>query len=40
MEGDRFAIFVRGDSSSKHVERAVQEAARDALTLLSRKLLN
>jgi hypothetical protein len=40
VEGETCAIFIRGDSSSKAVERAMGEAARQAVTHLSRKLLN
>jgi hypothetical protein len=40
MEGDSCAILVRGDTSSKPVERAMADAARDAVRHLSRKLLN
>gem|GEM_PF-6543560 len=39
-EGNAFAILVRGDVSSKPVERAMQEAAAEAVRHLSRKLLN
>lgn len=39
-EGNAFAILVRGDVSSKPVERAMQEAAIEAVRHLSRKLLN
>ncbi len=39
-EGDSYAITIRGDSSSKAVERAMGEAAREAVAHLSRKLLN
>jgi hypothetical protein len=39
-EGDSYAILIRGDSSSKAVERAMGEAAREAVAHLSRKLLN
>jgi hypothetical protein len=39
-EGDSCAILIRGDSSSQAVERAVTEAAKQALVHLSRKLLN
>lgn len=39
-EGNAFAILVRGDVSSKPVERAVQEAAAEAVRHFSRKLLN
>jgi len=40
MEGDACAILVRGDATSKQVERAMQRAAREAVRHLSRKLLN
>jgi hypothetical protein len=40
VEGDSYAILIRGDSSSKAVERAMGEAAREAVLHLSRKLLN
>jgi hypothetical protein len=39
-EGDSCAILIRGDSSSRAMERAVTEAAKEALVHLSRKLLN
>lgn len=39
-EGDSCAILIRGDSSSTAMERAVTEAAKQALVHLSRKLLN
>lgn len=39
-EGNAFAILVRGDVSSKPVERAMKEAAHEAIRHLSRKLLN
>ncbi len=39
-EGDAFAIVVRGDVSSKPVERAMQKAATQAMRHFSRKLLN
>jgi hypothetical protein len=39
-EGDSCAILIRGDSSSRAVENAVTEAAKQALVHLSRKLLN
>ena len=39
-EGSAFAILVRGDTSSKAVERAMREAAQEAVRHLSRKLLN
>jgi hypothetical protein len=40
VEGESYAITIRGDSSSKAVERAMGEAARQAVAHLSRKLLN
>jgi hypothetical protein len=40
IEGDSYAILIRGDSSSKAVEQAMGEAAKQAVTHLSRKLLN
>ncbi|MFT3766664.1 MAG: hypothetical protein QM820_14290 [Minicystis sp.] len=40
VEGEACAILIRGDSSSKAVERAMGEAAKQAVTHLSRKLLN
>jgi hypothetical protein len=40
MEGETCAILVRGDATSKQIERAMQDAARDAVRALSRKLLN
>lgn len=40
MEGDRFAIVVRGDVAQQAVSTAVQKAAEVALRALSRKLLN
>lgn len=40
VEGERYAILIRGDSSSKAVERAMGEAAKQAVQHLSRKLLN
>lgn len=40
VEGDACVILIRGDSSSKAVERAMGEAAKQALAHLSRKLLN
>lgn len=40
VEGDACAILIRGDSSSKAVERAMGEAAKQAVVHLSRKLLN
>lgn len=39
-EGNLFAILVRGDTSSKAVERAIREAAQEAVRHLSKKLLN
>jgi hypothetical protein len=39
-EGATCAILIRGDSSSRAVEKAVGEAAKQALAHLSRKLLN
>ena len=39
-EGNTFAILVRGDVSSKPVEKAMQDAAADAVRHFSRKLLN
>ena len=39
-DGDACAILVRGDASSALVERAVREAAHEAVRHLSRKLLN
>jgi hypothetical protein len=39
-EGNSFAILVRGDTSSRAVERAMREAAQAAVRHLSRKLLN
>jgi hypothetical protein len=39
-EGESCVILVRGDASNAHVERAVREAAREAVRHLSRKLLN
>jgi hypothetical protein len=40
VDGEGCAILIRGDSSSKAVERAMGEAAREAVQHLSRKLLN
>jgi hypothetical protein len=40
VDGEGCAILIRGDSSSKAVERAMGEAAREAVVHLSRKLLN
>lgn len=40
VDGDSYAISVRGDPSVPGVEQAVREAAEEALTHLSRKLLN
>jgi hypothetical protein len=39
-EGNTFAILVRGDTSSRAVERAMRDAAQVAVRHLSRKLLN
>lgn len=39
-EGSSCAILIRGDSSSRAVEKAVGEVAKEALAHLSRKLLN
>lgn len=39
-EGDAYAILVRGDTASKAVAAALQQAAHDAVRHLSRKLLN
>jgi hypothetical protein len=39
-EGDAYAILVRGDTSSRAVEHAMGEAARQAMAHLSKKLLN
>lgn len=39
-EGNTFAILVRGDVQSKPVEKAMQEAAAEAVRHFSRKLLN
>jgi hypothetical protein len=39
-EGTAFAILVRGDTSSKAVERAMRDAAQEAVRHLSKKLLN
>lgn len=39
-EGEAYAILIRGDGNSRAVERAVKEAAKEALVHLSRKLLN
>ena len=39
-EGSAFAIVVRGDTSSKAVERAMHQAAEEAMRHLSRKLMN
>lgn len=39
-EGESYAILIRGDGNSRAVERAVKEAAKQALVHLSRKLLN
>lgn len=40
VEGDACAILIRGESSSKAVEKAMGEAAKQAVVHLSRKLLN
>ncbi len=40
VEGESYAILIRGDSSSKAVERAMGQAAKEAVQHLSRKLLN
>jgi|HubBroStandDraft_6_1064221.scaffolds.fasta_scaffold97662_2 hypothetical protein len=40
VDGEGCAILIRGDSSSKAVERAMGDAAREAVAHLSRKLLN
>jgi hypothetical protein len=40
VEGNTCAILIRGDTSSKAVERAMGEAAKQAMAHLSRKLLN
>jgi hypothetical protein len=40
VEGNDCAILIRGDSSSKAVERAMGDAAKQAMVHLSRKLLN
>jgi hypothetical protein len=40
IDGEGCAILIRGDSSSKAVERAMGEAAKVAVVHLSRKLLN
>lgn len=40
VEGNTCAILIRGDTASKAVERAMGEAARQAMAHLSRKLLN
>lgn len=39
-EGEAYAILIHGESSTKAMERAVSEAAKQAITHLSRKLLN
>ena len=39
-EGKSCAILIRGDQTSRAVEKAVNEAAQEALVHLSRKLLN
>lgn len=40
VEGDACAILVRGDTSNVQVEKAVREAAQEAVRHLSKKLLN
>ncbi len=40
VEGDVCAILVRNDTAPRLVERAVQQAAKDALRHLSKQLLN
>ena len=40
VEGESYAIMLRGDPNSQFVGRAVAEAADDAVRHLSRKLLN
>ncbi len=40
VEGDAYAIFIRGEQGSKAVEVAMGEAAKQAVVHLSRKLLN
>jgi hypothetical protein len=40
VDGDACSILIRGDSGSKAVERAMGEAAQQAVAHLSRKLLN
>ena len=40
VEGESYAILVRGDQQSGEVERAVTAAAHEALRHLSHKLLN
>lgn len=40
VEGENYAISVRGDARSAEVEEAVRKAAEDAFVHLSRKLLN
>jgi hypothetical protein len=40
VEGENYAILIRGDSASKAVERAMGDAAKEAVAHLSRKLLN
>ena len=40
VEGEAYAILVRGDKQDAQVEKAVAAAARQALRHLSRKLLN
>ncbi len=39
-DGSSGAILIRGDQTSRAVEKAVNEAAKEALVHLSRKLLN
>jgi len=39
-EGNSYMILIHGSSSTREVEQAVGEAAKDALVHLSRKLLN
>jgi hypothetical protein len=40
VEGENYAILIRGDTGSKAVERAMGDAAKEAVAHLSRKLLN
>lgn len=40
LDGEVGVILIRGDSSLKAVERAIGEAAKQAVVHLSRKLLN